>query len=1036
MFNTLIRLSLANRLFVLLAATLLVAFGASLAQNLPVDVFPDLNRPTVTLITEAEGLAPEEVERLVNFPIETTMNGMAGVERVRSVSSIGLSIVYVEFSWGTDIFRNRQQVAERLVLVRERLPAKAEPQMGPLTSIMGEIMLIAMVGEGIDPFYLRELADWTLRPRLMSIPGVAQVIPIGGEARQFRITPRPDLMALLDISVNEMERAITSFGIRTGGGYVDQSGSEFLIRNVNQSSKLEVLRDLVVTYRFEQPVLLRQIADVSFSAKHKRGEAGYMGKPAIILSVQKQPGGDTIQLTERLEATLRDLSRTMPAGVKIDNILFKQANFIETAINNVQSVLVEAAVVVAIALYLFLMNVRTTAISLIAIPISVLTTAIVFHYLGMSINTMTLGGLAIAIGILVDDAVVDVENILRRLRENARQERPRAVIGVIADASAEVRSGIVYATIIIVLVFVPLFALSGMEGRLFVPLGLAYIVALLASLLTSMTVIPVLSYYLLPSMKGLADHESWLVRMLKRWNRALLDWALARQRLVFGGSIVMVLGSFALLTDLPRSFLPPFNEGTLTIGMYFNPGMSLTESNRLGTLAERRVMNVPEVTAVGRRTGRAELDEHAEGVHAAEIDVDLKPSSRSRAEIVQHIRDQLAILPASINIGQPISHRLDHMLSGVRAQIALKLFGDDLDLLVAEGEKLRRRLASIPGLVDLQLEKQTRVPQIRVSVDPERARLYGTTPAEVALELETLSNGKVVSQVIEDVRRYDVLVRLDDSDRRFQGLSNILIETPAGRVPLRNMATVVSTDGPNQIMRDNGRRRLVILANTDGSDMRRIIAEMRATLATIELPQGFSTSMEGTFQAEEAAGRKIMVLFCGSLALIYLVLYTRYRSGSLCLIIMAGVPLSLVGGVLALAIAGQPLSIASMVGFVSLAGISTRNGILKISHYLNLIMREDAPFSWDTIIRGSLDRMTPVLMTASAAGFALLPLIVDAGAPGKEILSPVALVIFGGLISATLLDAVVTPLLFLKVGQRALDHLATFRGQMSEQENF
>ena len=545
MFNTLIRLSLANRLFVLLAATLLVAFGASLAQNLPVDVFPDLNRPTVTLITEAEGLAPEEVERLVNFPIETTMNGMAGVERVRSVSSIGLSIVYVEFSWGTDIFRNRQQVAERLVLVRERLPAKAEPQMGPLTSIMGEIMLIAMVGEGIDPFYLRELADWTLRPRLMSIPGVAQVIPIGGEARQFRITPRPDLMALLDISVNEMERAITSFGIRTGGGYVDQSGSEFLIRNVNQSSKLEVLRDLVVTYRFEQPVLLRQIADVSFSAKHKRGEAGYMGNPAIILSVQKQPGGDTIQLTEKLEATLRDMSRTMPAGVKIDNILFKQANFIETAINNVQSVLVEAAVVVAIALYLFLMNVRTTAISLIAIPISVLTTAIMFHYMGMSINTMTLGGLAIAIGILVDDAVVDVENILRRLRENARLERPRAVIGVIADASAEVRSGIVYATIIIVLVFVPLFALSGMEGRLFVPLGLAYIVALLASLLTSMTVIPVLSYYLLPSMKGLADHESWLVRLLKRWNRALLDWALARQRLVFGGSIVMVLGAFA-----------------------------------------------------------------------------------------------------------------------------------------------------------------------------------------------------------------------------------------------------------------------------------------------------------------------------------------------------------------------------------------------------------------------------------------------------------------------------------------------------------
>jgi heavy-metal exporter, HME family len=1036
MFNALIRASLAHRLFIVMAAIILLIYGTQLARQLPVDVFPDLNRPTVTLITECEGLAPEEVERLVTFPIETSMNGMAGVERIRSVSSIGLSIVYIEFAWGTDIFRDRQQVSERLALVREKLPAKTDPMMGPLTSIMGEIMLVAMTGPDIDPFLLRDLADWTMRPRLLSIPGIAQVIPIGGEVRQFRVTPHPDMMELLDISVDEVERAMTDFGVRTGGGYVDQSGSEFLIRNLNQSAKLDVLRDLVVTYRYEQPVMLRQIAEVSFSPKQKRGDAGYMGKPAIILSILKQPGSDTIKLTQQIEASLADLQRTMPKGVSVQNILFKQANFIDTAINNVKHVLLEAAIVVAIALFLFLMNVRTTAISLVSIPISILTTAIVFHYFDMSINTMTLGGLAIAMGIMVDDSVVDVENILRRLRENARSARPQPAIDVIAAASSEVRSGIVYATIIIVLVFVPLFALSGVEGRLFQPLGVAYIVALLASLLTSMTVIPVLSYYLLPQMKRLAHSEPRMVLVLKRWNRKLLDWALWHQRAVYGGSLLCVLGALALLMFVPRSFLPSFNEGTLTIGMYFNPGISLVESNRLGSLAEQRILMVPEVKSVGRRTGRAELDEHAEGVHASEIDIDLNPSNRSRAEILQDIRDQLAILPASVNIGQPISHRLDHMLSGVRAQIALKLFGDDLDLLVSEGEKLRRRLSSIPGLVDLQLEKQTRVPQIRVSVDPEKARLYGSTPATVALGLERLSNGHVASQVIEDVRRYDVLLRLDDSDRRFLGLSNVLVETPSGRVPLRNMATVLSTDGPNQIMRDNGRRRLVILANTDGSDMHRIVTDIRNSLATAALPQGFAVSVEGQFQAQEEASSTILMLSAGSLALIFLVLYTRYRSAALSLIIMAGIPLSLVGGVLALSIFDQPLSVASMVGFVSLAGISTRNGILKVSHYLNLIMHEGASFSWETIVRGSLDRMTPVLMTASAAGFALLPLIVDPGAPGKEILSPVATVIFGGLISATLLDAVLTPLLFLRVGESALAALTTVEGRLATKETF
>ena len=1024
MFNFLVNTSLRNRLFVLAAAALLVVYGSLVLRDLPVDVFPDLNKPTVTLMTEAEGLAPEEVEQLVTFPLETSMNGMPGITRVRSVSGVGLSIVFVEFDWGTDIYRNRQQVAERLAIVQGQLPPNVRPQMGPISSIMGEIMLLAMSGDGVDPMEIREIADWVVRPRLLAIPGVSQVIPIGGEIRQYRIAPDPALMHDLEIATDELVGALRQFSANTGGGFIDQHAEEYLIRNIGRTTRLEDLRNLVVAYKTGQPILLHQIADVEFAARVKRGDAGVNGKPAVILSIQKQPGADTTRLTAEVEKALGELTPFLAKGVNAGEILFKQANFIETSIGNVEKVLMEAVAVVAVILFLFLLNVRTTVISLTAIPISILITVLVFKAFGMSINTMTLGGLAIAIGELVDDAVVDVENIYRRLGENRRAGNPRPILEVVALASQEVRSGIVYATFIIILVFVPLFALSGIEGRLFAPLGVAYIVSILASLLTAITVTPVLSYYLLPRLKRLEEHDSWLVRRLKVGNVRLLSWAFASPGTLFVGIALAVVAAGATVPSLPRAFLPPFNEGTLTISMVLNPGISLAESNRVGFAAERLIMQVPEVKSVGRRTGRAELDEHAEGVHSSEIDVDLESFGRSRAEVLADVRARLAALPVSVNIGQPISHRLDHMLSGVRAQIALKIYGEDLDTLRSLAGQLQQKLSNIPGLVDLQIEKQVRIPQVQVVIDYERAALYGVTPAMATEALESLSNGRVVSEIVDGTRRFDVVLRLSDEDRTTSGLSNLLVETPAGRVPLSLFASVEETDGPNQILRENGKRRIVILGNSDGgTDMARIVTGIRDVVARSQLPPGYFTRLEGSFQAQEEASRTIAALSMVSLVMVFLVLYSRYRSAMLALIIMGNVPLALIGSVAALWISGQPLSVASMIGFITLTGISTRNGILKISHYINLVLHEGETFGKAMIVRGSQERLTPVLMTALSAGVALVPLLIGADAPGKEILHPVAVTIFGGLISATLLDTFLTPVLFLKFGERPLSHL-------------
>ncbi len=1022
MFNWIVSFALRNRLMVLAFAALLLVYGILVALRTPVDVFPALDKPVVTVLTEAGGMAPEEVEQTVTFPIETALNGMPGVTRVRSTSGVGLSIVYAEFDWGTDVYRNRQMVAERLALVREQLPEGLAPAMGPVTSIMGEIMLIALPlavdDHADDPMKVREYVDYVLRPRLLAVPGVSQVIPIGGDVRTLRVEPDTARMALAGVSLTEMENALSGFASNAGGGFIDLNSREYLIRHIGRSLRIEDLQNVPVSWKDGKPVLLSQVAQVRYAPANKRGDASYGGSPAVIASVQKQPGADTVQVTEALEVALAELAQGLPHGVEKPRVLFRQADFIEASIGNVAEALRDGAIMVAVVLFAFLLSARTTLISLLAIPLSLAAAALAFRYVGLSINVMTMGGLAIAIGELVDDAVVDIENIQRRLKQNRLLPNPLPVLQVVRQASLEVRSGIIYATAIVVLVFVPLFALPGIEGRLFAPLGVAYIVSILASLLVSVTVTPVLASYLLPKMKRLSHGDGPLVRRLKAWDERLLAWSFPRARkLVLAASAVVVLAA-ATVPFFPRAFLPPFNEGSLVLGMLLSPGTSLEESNRIGRAAEQQILQVPEVTQVGRRTGRAELDEHAEGVHSSEIDVDLKPSDRSREEVLADLREKLSVLPAQTAIGAPIAHRLDHLLSGVRAQVALKIFGDDLDTLRGLAEELRGKLATIPGLVDLTVEKQVLIPQITVRIDQRRAAQAGLAPGEAVRLLQALTDGSHGAEIIDGQRRYDLVLRLPDDARGPQDLMRTLIDTPAGRLPVSAIADITETDGPNQIGRENGRRRIAVYANTDGSDMSRIIADVRKAVAEMQLPANDFITLEGQFQAQEQATRLISGLALVSLALIFLLLYSRYRSAVLAGIIMANIPLALIGSVIAMWIAGVELSVASMVGFITLAGIATRNGILKISHYINLCKFEGESFGQAMIVRGSLERLTPVLMTALTAALALTPLLLAADAPGKELLHPVAVVIFGGLVSSTLLDTLLTPVIYWLFGEQ------------------
>jgi heavy-metal exporter, HME family len=1031
MFDKLVHASMGNRLMVIVMSAVLLIFGALTLVKMPVDVFPDLNKPTVTLQAEAGGMAPEEVEQLITLPLETAMSGMPGVESVRSVSSVGLAFVYVTFDWKTDIFRARQMVSERLSMVREQLPpGTGHVGMGPISSIMGEIMSVALPIDTskTTPMAVREYADFVLRPRLLTIPGVAQVIPIGGEVRQYQVQPDTGRMAALGVTVEQIESAVRGFSSNSSGGFLELNGREYLIRNIARTTRLEDLQRLPVAYRNNQAIQLGQIADVKFAAAIKRGDAGLNGQPAVILGIQKQPDADTVKLTQTVEAALADLSRSLPAGMGKPQVTMRQASFIESSVDTLRGKLLAASVVVAVVLFFFLQNIRTTLISLTAIPMSVVVTVLVFKYFGLTINTMTLGGLTIAIGGLVDDAVVGVENVLRRLQMD-RAAHPNARIGpleLIAKATLEVRSGIVIATVIIVLVLLPLFFLPGIEGRLMQPLAIAYIVSLLASMFVSVTLTPVMSYYLLPKIKGL-DHGDTRVQawIKQRYQSMLARLLISPKRWLIAGAVAAVV-SMAAVPFFATTFLPPFNEGVALVGIRLNPGTTLAETTRIGTLAENAIKQVPAY--VGRRSGRAELDEHAEGVHVSEIDVKLKRSERSVEAIYADIRSRVSALPAAVGIGQPISHRIDHMLSGVRTQIAIKIFGDDLDTLRAQADALQGRLAKISGVVDLEIEKQVLTPQIKINVNYDKALSLGLPPAKLLQELQMLVDGEKITQVIDGSKRFNLVLRLPETSRGTQGLSNLMIDTPGGRVPLSMLASIDEGDGPNQISRDDGRRRIVVSANAQGRALSDVVADMRAVIADTKVPEGYFITIGGQFQAQEEASRLIGLLSIVSLGLIFLILYSRYRSGVLAGIIMANIPLAMVGAVIGLWLSGQPLSVAALVGFITLAGIAIRNGILKVSHYVNLCAFENESFNDAMLLRGSKERLTPVLMTALVAALALAPLLFEADMPGTEILHPVAVVIFSGLITSTLLDSFLTPAMVKVFGKKAVESLAADAG--------
>ena len=1022
MFNWLVQSSLQHRLLVLVIASLTMVYGFWQSQSLPVDVFPDLNKPVVTILTEAGGMAPEEVEQLVTFPLENILNGVTGVSRIRSTSGIGLSIVYVEFDWDTDIYRNRQLVTERLDQAGAQLPPGITPVIGPVSSIMGEIMLIALPLEevsGSGPMRAREYADFVLRPRLLSIPGISQVIPIGGEVRQVRVAPDIHKMQTFGVSLNQLISALEDFATNQGGGFVDLNNREYLIRHQGRTLELDDLRMLAIDWSDGVATQLAQVADVSFAPAVKRGDGGYNGKPAVLINIQKQPGTDTVHLTREIESALNELRSGLPRGVAAPEVLFRQADFIQTSVDNVTEALRDGAILVVVILFLFLLSLRTTLISLIAIPLSLAITVLVFKLLEQTINVMTLGGLAIAIGELVDDSVVDVENILRRLKQNARASSPDSVFNVVWKASVEVRSGIVYATMIVVLVFVPLFALPGIEGRLFSPLGVAYIVAILSSLLVSMTVTPVLCYYLLPSMKLLKQEDSKLVSVLKKWQADWLHWALPKRRVLLLCAGVLALLSALSITQLPRAFLPSFNEGSLVIGVIFEPGMSLEESDRMGRLAESLLLSIPEVAGVGRRTGRAMLDEHAQGVHSSEIDVDLAVSKRDREVVVEEVREKLSVLPAQVAVGQPISHRLDHLLSGVRAQLAIKVFGHNLDSLRITAEEIRQALENIPGLVDVNVEKQVLIPQLSVRLKHDKLAQYGLTPGQAVRRLAMLTEGEEVVDIIDGAKRYALVFRLNDTARTPESLASALLSTPAGNVPVAAIADVSLNDGPNQVLRENGRRRHVIYANSENVDVAELLGQVRKVAGNIELNQEGFITIEGQFLAQEQAMQLLVWLSLASFALIFLVLYLRYQSWMLASVIMCSLPMALVGAVIAMWVTATPLSVASVVGFITLTGIASRNGILKVSHYLNLLRFEGDTFNTALIIRGAQERLSPVIMTSMVTAFALIPILMAANEPGKEILHPVAVVIFSGLISSTILDTLLTPLLYWAWGEKA-----------------
>ena len=1024
MLNRIIHYSLHNRILVLVASVLLLVGGTYTAMHTEVDVFPDLNAPTVVIMTEANGMATEEVEQLVTFPIETAVNGATGVRRVRSSSTNGFSVVWVEFDWETDIYLARQIVSEKLAVVNESLPPNVgRPTLGPQSSILGEMMIVGLTADSTSMIDLRTLADWTIRPRLLSTGGVAQVAVLGGDIKEYQIQLDPERMRHYGVTLTEVLEATRGMNVNANGGVLYQYGNEYIVRGLLATTDAAEMGRSVVRSQGPQgaPVLLEDIADVRIGAKlPKLGTASEKGRPAVLLTVTKQPDTSTLELTDKLEAALHDLQKNLPAAVHVSTDIFRQSRFIESSIGNVKKSLVEGGLFVVVVLFIFLANARTTVISLVTLPLSLLASLLVLHYLGLSINTMSLGGMAIAIGSLVDDAIVDVENVYRRLHENRLlpSERRLPIKDVVFEASKEVRLPILNSTLIIMVSFLPLFFLSGMEGRMLVPLGIAFITALAASTIVALTVTPVLCSLMLKNKgkRERAEADSPVARWLKKHYERLLLLSLGHGRKILGVTVVLFLVALGLFFTLGRSFLPPFNEGSFTINVSSLPGISLEESDRIGRRAEELLMTIPEIQTVARKTGRAELDEHALGVNVSEIEAPFELDGRSRAELTAEVRRKLSTISgANIEIGQPISHRIDAMLSGTQANIAIKLFGDDLNRMFQLGNEIKQKIQDVPGVADLTVEQQIERPQLVIKPRREMLARYGINLPQFSEFVNACLAGEAVSQVYEQGKSFDLVVRVrhdlhDETDK----VRDLMIDTSDGqKVPLSYIADIRSAAGPNTISRENVKRKIVISANVDGRDLRSVVNDIQARIdADIRLPEGYHVEYGGQFESEQAASRTLTLASCVAIVVIFLLLYHQFRSARESLIILINLPLALIGGVFALLLTTGEVSIPAVIGFISLFGIATRNGMLLISHYQHL-QREEGCGVYESVIRGSLDRLNPILMTALCSALALIPLALGSDLSGNEIQSPMAKVILGGLLTSTFLNGFIIPIVYL-----------------------
>lgn len=1020
MLNKIIYYSLHNRLVILVCALLLMIWGTYTAFNTDVDVFPDLNAPTVVIMTEANGMAPEEVERLVTFPVETAVNGAMDVRRVRSSSTTGFSVVWVEFDWGTDIYRARQIVSEKLAVLGESLPGNVgKPTLGPQSSILGEMMILGLTADSTSLLDLRTIADWTIRPRLLSTGGVAQVAVIGGDIKEYQILLDPARMKHYGVGLNEVLDVCRNMNRNANGGVLYEFSNEYIIRGVLSTSKAEEIAQGVVKTVNEYPVTLGDIATVKIGGKSpKLGTASERTKPAVLITVTKQPDTSTEKLTEKLDEIVVDLRKNLPADVHVSTDIFRQSHFIDNSINNVKKSLFEGSFFVVIVLFLFLMNIRTTVISLVALPLSLLVSIIVLHYMGLTINTMSLGGMAIAIGSLVDDAIVDVENVYKRIRENRLlpPDQQRSTLEVVYDASREVRMPILNSTLIIVVSFVPLFFLSGMEGRMLVPLGIAFIVALFASTVVALTLTPVLCSYLLnrkaTGMKEL--REAWIARKLKVVYKRALELALAYQKWVLGTTIALFVVALVIFFHLGRSFLPPFNEGSFTINVSSLPGISLDESDQIGRRAEALLLQVPEIKTVARKTGRAELDEHALGVNVSEIEAPFELQDRSRDEVMNDVRKKLSTISgANIEIGQPISHRIDAMLSGTEANIAIKLFGTDLNLMFTVGNQIKAAIQTIPGLVDLKVEQQIERPQLTITPKRELLAKYGIPLPEFEEYINVMLGGEAVSQVYDDGKSFDLTVKTSDASRAtMDDISNLMIDATGQKVPLSYEADIRSVTGPNTINRENVQRKIVISANVSERDLRSVVNEIQDRVeANIRLPEGYHIEYGGQFESEAAASRTLLLTSLMSLLVIFMLLYNEFKDVKESGVILLNLPLALIGGVIILWLTSGEISIPAIIGFISLFGIATRNGMLLISHYTHL--RGEGMGLRESVIQGSLDRLNPILMTALSSALALIPLALNGDLPGNEIQSPMATVILGGLLTSTFLNGFIIPIVYL-----------------------